>query len=132
LIGPNDDRVGPRFPDLTNAYDPQLRALFARAAEEAGVPVKKGIYLFCTGPNFETPAEVRLFGQFGANAVGMSTVPECIAARHCGMRVAAISLVTNLAAGLSTAPLTHEETLEEAQKAYGAMEALLLRFFALA
>lgn len=131
LIGPNDESVGPRFPDMTNAYDPHLRALLAQAADEAGVPVKRGIYLFCTGPNFETPAEVRLFGQWGANAVGMSTVPECLAARHCGMQVAAVSLVTNLAAGLSANPLTHEETLLEAQKAYGAMEKLLLRFFAL-
>jgi inosine/guanosine/xanthosine phosphorylase family protein len=132
LIGPNDDIVGPRFPDMTDAYDPALRALLAQAADEAGVPVKRGIYLFCTGPNFETPAEVRLFGKWGANAVGMSTVPECLAARHCGMQVAAVSLVTNLAAGLSANPLTHEETLLEAQKAYGAMEKLLLRFFALA
>ncbi len=132
LIGPNDDSVGPRFPDMTDAYDPHLRALLAQAANEAGVPVKRGVYLFCTGPNFETPSEVRLFAQWGANAVGMSTVPECLAARHCGMTVAAVSLVTNLAAGLSTNPLTHEETLLEAQKAYGAMEKLLLRFFDLA
>ena len=132
LIGPNDESVGPRFPDMTDAYDPQLRALLAQAADEAGVRVKRGIYLFCTGPNFETPAEVQLFGQWGANAVGMSTVPECLAARHCGMQVAAVSLVTNLAAGLSANPLTHEETLLEAQKAYGAMDKLLLRFLALA
>ena len=111
---------------------PSGRALLAQAANEAGVPLKRGVYLFCTGPNFETPSEVRLFAQWGANAVGMSTVPECLAARHCGMTVAAVSLVTNLAAGLSTNSLTHEETLLEAQKAYGAMEKLLLRFFDLA
>jgi inosine/guanosine/xanthosine phosphorylase family protein len=132
LVGANDDSIGPRFPDLTDAYDPGLRALLARAAEETGVPVRHGIYAFVIGPSFETPAEIRMFGKLGADIVGMSTVPECIAARHCGMTVAALSLVTNLAAGLSDAPLTHEETLSEAQKAFGAMEKLLLRFIALA
>lgn len=131
LIGPNDERLGPRFPDLTDAYDPSLRALLARAAEESGVPVRHGVYVFVTGPSFETPAEIRMFARLGASIVGMSTVPECIAARHCGIQVAALSLVTNLAAGLSDAPLTHEETLAEAQKAYGGMEKLLLRFLAL-
>jgi purine nucleoside phosphorylase len=96
------------------------------------VPVRSGVYVFVQGPSFETPAEIRMFRTWGADIVGMSTVPECIAARHCGMKVAALSLVTNLAAGLSDAPLTHEETLAEAQKAYGDMEKLLLRFIALA
>lgn len=132
LIGPNDERVGPRFPDLTHAYDPGLRRLLAQAAQEAGVPVRSGVYVFVLGPSFETPAEIRMFKKLGADIVGMSTVPECIAARHCGMKVAALSLVTNLAAGLSDTPLTHEETLGEAQKAYGGMEKLLLRFLALA
>jgi inosine/guanosine/xanthosine phosphorylase family protein len=131
LIGPNDERIGLRFPDMTDAYDPQLRMLLAQAAEETGVPVRSGIYVFVPGPSFETPAEIRMFKRLGADIVGMSTVPECIAARHCGMKVAALSLVTNLAAGLSDVPLTHEETLAEAQKAYGGMEKLLLRFFAL-
>jgi inosine/guanosine/xanthosine phosphorylase family protein len=129
LIGPNDERIGPRFPDMTDAYDPALRAQLGQAAEAAGVPVKRGVYIYVTGPNFETPAEIRMFGQLGADVVGMSTVPECLAARHCGMKVAAVSLVTNLAAGLSDSPLTHEETLGEAAKAYGAMEKLLLQFF---
>jgi inosine/guanosine/xanthosine phosphorylase family protein len=132
LIGRNDERIGPRFPDLTGAYDPQLRALLARAAQDTGVPVRNGVYVFVQGPSFETPAEIRMFKKWGADIVGMSTVPECIAARYCGMKVAALSLVTNLAAGLSDAPLTHEETLAEAQKAYGGMEKLLLRFIALA
>ena len=131
LVGPNDDGIGVRFPDLSDAYDPELRALLARAAEEAGVPVKHAVYAFVTGPSFETPAEVRMLVKLGAGIVGMSTVPECIAARHCGIRVAALSLVTNLAAGLSDAPLTHEETLAEAHKAYGSVEKLLLRFLAL-
>jgi len=132
LTDPNDEAIGPRFPDMTEAYDPGLRALLARAAAEAGVPVTRGIYLYCTGPSFETPAEVRLFGRWGADVVGMSIVPECLAARHCGLKVAALSLVTNLAAGLSDAPLTHEETLRAAAHAHGAVEKLLLRFFAIA
>jgi len=130
LIGPNDDSIGPRFPDMSQAYDPQLRGLLVQAAREARVAVTSGIYLWCLGPNFETPAEVRLFASFGAHAVGMSTVPEVLAARHCGMKVAALSLVTNLAAGIAQHPLTHEETLAEAAKAYGNVESLLLRFFA--
>jgi inosine/guanosine/xanthosine phosphorylase family protein len=131
LIGPNDEAVGPRFPDLTDAYDPQMRVQLRKAADAAGLAVKEGVYLYCTGPNFETPAEIRMFGKLGAQVVGMSTVPETIAARHCGLRIAAVSLVTNLAAGLSAHPLTHEETLEEARKAYGKMEKLLLGFLAL-
>jgi inosine/guanosine/xanthosine phosphorylase family protein len=129
LIGPNDDTIGPRFPDMTDAYDPGLRALMAEAARDAGVAVKSGIYLWCLGPNFETPAEVRLFGRLGAHAVGMSTAPECLVARHCGMTVAGLSLVTNLAAGIAQHPLTHEETLAEAAKAYTNVERLLLAFF---
>ena len=129
LAGPNDDSVGPRFPDMSKAYDPELRAMLAAAAREAGVEVKSGVYLYTLGPNFETPAEVRMFASLGADAVGMSTVPECLAARHCGMKVAALSLVTNLAAGLSTSPLSHEETLASAQTAYERVERLLLAFF---
>ena len=130
LIGPNDEAIGPRFPDMSNAYDPGLRAMLADAAREAGFEVRSGVYLYTLGPNFETPAEVRMFAALGADAVGMSTVPECLAARHCGMKVAALSLVTNLAAGLSTAPLTHTETLAEAEKAYERVERLLLVFLA--
>jgi inosine/guanosine/xanthosine phosphorylase family protein len=129
LAGPNDDSVGPRFPDMSKAYDPELRAMLAAAAREAGVAVRTGVYLYTLGPNFETPAEVRMFAALGADAVGMSTVPECLAARHCGMKVAALSLVTNLAAGLSTSPLSHEETLASAQTAYERVERLLLAFF---
>lgn len=130
LIGPNDDRFGPRFFDMTFAYDPSLRAALKAAADGAGVPVKSGTYIYCLGPNFETPAEVRLFASWGADAVGMSTVPECLAANHCGMKVAGLSLITNLAAGLSGEKLTHDETLTEATKAYGGIEKLLLKFFA--
>ena len=130
LAGPNDESIGPRFLDMSSAYDPELRAMLADAAREAGVEVKSGVYLYTLGPNFETPAEVRMFAALGADAVGMSTVPECLAARHCGMKVAALSVVTNLAAGLSTSPLSHEETLAAAQNAYEKVERLLLAFFA--
>jgi len=130
LVGPNDDAVGPRFPDMTDAYDPHLRLLLVEAARDADVEVRKGIYLYTLGPNFETPAEIRMFAALGADAVGMSTVPECIAARHCGLKVAALSLVTNLAAGLGDTALTHADTLAEAEKAYGRVERLLLKFLA--
>ncbi|MDE1937904.1 MAG: purine-nucleoside phosphorylase [Alphaproteobacteria bacterium] len=129
LVGPNDESVGPRFPDMTNAYDLELRTQLAEAAREAGVAVKSGVYLFTLGPNFETPAEVRMFARLGGDVVGMSTVPECLVARHCGMKVVGLSLVTNLAAGLSTAPLTHQETIATATNSYEQVEALLLKFF---
>jgi inosine/guanosine/xanthosine phosphorylase family protein len=130
LIGPNDESFGPRFPDMSKAYDPRLRALLAEAARDAGVELKSGVYLYTLGPNFETPAEVRMFAGLGADAVGMSTVPECLAARHCGMQVAALSLITNLAAGLGEEPLSHEETLAQAKNAYDRVAALLLKFLA--
>ncbi len=131
LIGPNDPVVGPRFFDMTRAYDPDLRALMQRAAQEADVRVTGGVYIYTLGPNFETPAEIRMFAKMGADAVGMSTVPECLAAVHSGMKVAALSLITNLGAGLAPAPLTHHETLHEAEKAYAQVERLLTQFFAL-
>jgi inosine/guanosine/xanthosine phosphorylase family protein len=130
LIGPNDPKVGPRFPDMSRAYDPELRAQLRAAAGEAGVAVAEGVYVYTLGPNFETPAEIRMFAALGANAVGMSTVPECLAAVHCGMKVVALSLITNLAAGLAPEQLTHHETLSEASKAYDRVERLLLGFFA--
>jgi inosine/guanosine/xanthosine phosphorylase family protein len=129
LVGPNDEAIGPRFPDMSKAYDPDLRAALAAAADRAGVAVASGVYVWVLGPNFETPAEIRMFGALGADAVGMSTVPECIAAVHCGMKVAALSVVTNLGAGLAGTPLTHKETLAEATKAYDRVERLMLEFF---
>ena len=128
LVGPNDDAIGPRFPDMSDAYDPDLRATLVVAAREAGVAVRTGVYLYTQGPNFETPAEVRMFAGLGADVVGMSTVPECLVARHCGMKVAALSLVTNAAAGLSTAHLSHAETLAAATKTSSQVALLLLRF----
>lgn len=111
LIGPNDERFGPRFVDMTNAYDPGLRARFAAAAGRLGITLNEGVYIAVTGPNFETPAEIRAFRTLGADAVGMSTVPECLVANHCGMRVAAISVITNMAAGLAHEALSHEQAL---------------------
>jgi purine nucleoside phosphorylase len=114
---------------MSQAYDADLRKRLWNAARQAGVVVSSGVYLYTPGPSFETPAEVRMFAALGADAVGMSTVPECLVAVHCGMKVAALSVITNLAAGLAPAPLTHEETLAEAAKSYDRVEKLLLRFF---
>jgi purine-nucleoside phosphorylase len=105
LIGPNDARLGVRFPDMSEAYSPRLRRLVQRAATDAGVPLAEGVYMGCLGPSYETPAEVRMARSLGADAVGMSTVIEVIAARHGGMQVLGISCITNLAAGLSPQPL---------------------------
>jgi xanthosine phosphorylase len=119
LTGPNDDNVGPRFPSLRDAYDPVFRAQLKAVAKLRGIDLAEGVYLACAGPSFETPAEIRAFAILGADAVGMSTVPEVILARHCGLRVAAISVITNLAEGLSPEPLSHEETLAAAERAGG-------------
>ncbi|HET9155483.1 MAG TPA: purine-nucleoside phosphorylase, partial [Myxococcaceae bacterium] len=108
LEGPNDPRVGPRFPDLSRAYDPQLRAMLLRAADGVGVPLQEGVYAMMAGPSYETPAEIRMLRTLGADAVGMSTVPEVIAAVHMGAAVACLSCVTNAAAGLGGA-LSHAE-----------------------
>jgi purine-nucleoside phosphorylase len=106
----------PRFVDLTRAYDPKLRALLVAAARTARVKLQRGVYLAVSGPSYETPAEVRAFARLGADAVGMSTVPEVIVARQHGLRVAALSCLTNLAAGISTSPLSHEEVLATAER----------------
>jgi xanthosine phosphorylase len=110
LIGPNDDEIGPRFTDLSNAYDDELQELIRQSASAASIALHEGVYLWCLGPNFETPAEIRAFAGLGANAVGMSTVPEVLIARHCGLKVAAIAVITNLAAGMQSG-LSHEQTL---------------------
>jgi len=126
LIGPNEDAFGPRFPDMTNAYDPELRALAKAVAAEAGLPLQEGVYLGLSGPSFETPAEIRAFRILGADAVGMSTVPEVIAARHMGVRVLGISCITNLAAGLQPEPLSHEEVMETTARAAGNFARLVM------
>lgn len=125
LRGPNDERIGPRFPDMTAAWDPPLREAVQAAAREASVALHEGIYLAVSGPNFETPAEVRAFGILGAHAVGMSTVPECLVARHAGLRVAGISCITNVAAHEGAAPLSHEEVGEVASASRGRVAALM-------
>lgn len=124
LIGPNDDEFGPRFPPMENAYDPALRALLRQVAERSGVALAEGIYTAILGPTFETPAEIRAFARLGADAVGMSTVPEAIIARHCGLRVAAVSVITNLGAGMGE-PLSHEQTLREAAGAASRLRTLI-------
>jgi xanthosine phosphorylase len=129
LMGPNDDAFGPRFPALENAYDSDLQERIRAAAVAAGLALHEGVYLAGTGPSFETPAEVRAFARLGADAVGMSTVPEVIVARHCGLRVAAISAITNLAVGLGDTPLSHEQTLVVAKQCARDMQRLLAAFF---
>ena len=111
LVGPNDERFGARFPDMTMAYSPRLRQAARAAAAAANIRVEEGVYIAVTGPSYETPAEIRAFRTMGADAVGMSTVPEVIVARHMGMEVAGISCITNMAAGVLPEPLVHEEVL---------------------
>lgn len=111
LIGVNDERFGPRFISMANAYDPGLRQTLQQSAQALGFALHEGVYLACSGPSFETPAEIRMMRTLGADLVGMSTVLECIAARHARLEVLGLSLVTNLAAGLSPTPLDHTEVL---------------------
>ncbi|NIR36393.1 MAG: purine-nucleoside phosphorylase, partial [Actinobacteria bacterium] len=111
------DRLGPRFPDMSDVYTSGLRSIAHEVGERVGVPLKEGVYAWFLGPSYETPAEVQMAKRLGADLVGMSTVPEAIAARHMGGRVVGISLVTNLAAGISPVPLSHEEVTETAAAA---------------
>jgi purine-nucleoside phosphorylase len=111
LIGPNEDSFGPRFPDMSAVYDAALRKLAKQTARKLGVPLREGVYLGTTGPSYETPAEIRACRVIGADAVGMSTVPEAIALRHAGVRVLGISTITNMAAGILPQPLDHTEVL---------------------
>jgi purine-nucleoside phosphorylase len=116
LIGENDDRLGPRFPDMSQVYDEELAGIVADCMQQMGLGVKKGVYLALTGPSYETPAEIKMLAAMGADAVGMSTVPEAVAARHMGVKVAGISCVCNLAAGISKTPLSHKEVTETADR----------------
>lgn len=125
LRGLNDERIGPRFPDMSEAYDAGLRAVAHRVAARLGVELAEGVYAGQSGPAYETPAEVRMLGALGADAAGMSTVPEVIAARHMGARVLGISCITNKAAGLSDQPLSHEEVTETAARVRATFIALL-------
>jgi xanthosine phosphorylase len=128
LTGPNDDAIGPRFPSMRDAYDPALRARLQDAARALGIDLPEGVYLATAGPSFETPAEIRAFRTLGADAVGMSTVPEAILARHAGLKVAAVSAITNLAEGMGGEELSHEQTLRNAEVAARDLTRLITRF----
>jgi len=125
LIGHNDDRFGPRFPDMTRAYDPQYRAIAREEAGKLNVILQEGIYAALPGPSYETPAEIDYLRRIGADLVGMSTVAEVIAARHMGLKVLAISCVTNMAAGILDQPLSHAEVMETGERVKSTFEALL-------
>ena len=127
LTGPNDDAFGPRFPNLSEAYDVALRQRLQEHAAALGTRLDEGVYLAASGPSFETPAEIRAFKTLGADLVGMSTVPEVIVARHAGLRVAAVSVVTNLAEGMGDEVLSHEHTLEQAKAGAAALRPILER-----
>lgn len=116
LIGPNEDKLGVRFPDMSRVYDEELAGIIRTAAAGCGIPLKEGVYCQLTGPQFESPAEIRMLRMLGADAVGMSTAVEAVAARHMGMRVAGVSCISNLACGMTSAPLTSEEVNETAAR----------------
>jgi purine-nucleoside phosphorylase len=130
LMGPNADDLGPRFPDLTGAWSPRLRQRLHAAAAAEGVEFQEGVYVGLTGPTYETPAEVRMLAGLGGDAVGMSTVLECIAARWIGLEVCGVSLVTNAGAGYTGEPLTHEEVLESGAVAGPRLARVIRRFLA--
>jgi purine-nucleoside phosphorylase len=125
LLGPNDERFGPRFPDMSEVYSSRLRTIADAAARARGVAVSHGIYVAVHGPSYETPAEIRFFRQMGADAIGMSTVPEAIAARHMGMEVLGISCISNPAAGVLPHPIVHEDVLATTQRVRGSFISLL-------
>jgi purine-nucleoside phosphorylase len=125
LVGPNDDRFGPRFPDMTQAYWKPYREITLQAAKRLGKTIYQGVYAALLGPNYETPAEIRYLRTIGADLVGMSTVPEVIVARHMGVKVLAISCVTNMAAGILDQTINHEEVLETGERVKGDFLALL-------
>lgn len=116
LIGQNMEDFGPRFPDMTDIYTRALRSLLIERAQAAGIRLREGVYAMYSGPNYETPAEIRMFRTLGADAVGMSTVPEALVARHTGMRVMGVSCITNMAAGILNQPLSHSEVVETATR----------------
>ena len=125
LIGPNDERFGRRFPDMSTIYSPRLRAIADEVARRMALPLEHGNYIAVTGPSYETPAEIRAFRTLGADAVGMSTVPEAIVARHMGMEVLGISCISNMAAGILPQPLTEEEVIETTHRVRNEFIALL-------
>jgi len=132
LFGPNEARLGPRFPDMSEAYDPDLRRVAAEVCQDVGVTAHEGVYIAVSGPSYETPAEIRMARTLGADAVGMSTVPEVIAARHLGMRVLALSCLTNMAAGVSERRLAHDDVLAVADRLRATLLEVLNRVVAAA
>lgn len=116
LIGENADEIGPRFPDMSNIYDRDLREVVRNAAKDLGIPLQEGVYIQLTGPNYESPAEIRMVRILGADAVGMSTACEAIAANHCGLKTVGISCISNLACGITDKPLTHKEVQKTADR----------------
>lgn len=128
LVGANDDSFGPRFVPMTGAWDADLQKMLKDAAKTANAPLHEGVYMAFRGPTFETPAEIRMAMAMGAQAVGMSSVPDCIIARHCGMRVVGCSMITNMGAGLSDENLSHAHTLENAARGAARFEALVEAF----
>ncbi len=128
LVGDNDEDWGPRFPSMTDAWDPQLRQLLHAAAKDAGITLHQGVYVWFRGPAFETPAEIRMAQTIGGDAIGMSTVPDLLIARHCGLQVVGCACLTNMGAGLSVEKLSHAHTLENAARAAAGFEELLAKF----
>jgi purine-nucleoside phosphorylase len=127
LRGPNDERFGPRFPDMTAAYTPAYIEIAKDVAREMGIELSEGVYLGLRGPSYETPAEVQMYTKLGGDALGMSTVAEVTVARHCGMKVLAISCITNVAAGLSLGEINHQEVIEVGARAGRRLSELILR-----
>lgn len=125
LLGPNAEDFGPRFCDMSSTYDKDLQEIAQKVAKEKSIDLHQGVYLACTGPSYETPAEIRMFQQWGADAVGMSTVPEAIVANHCGMKIVAISCISNMAAGLQATALSETEVIETAKEKEPEFKALL-------
>ena len=130
LIGPNLDEFGPRFPDMSHVFDRDYIAALQQAAAELGEPLRAGVYYYTTGPQYETPAEIRAMRTLGADAIGMSTVHEVITAAHAGMRTLGISLITNMAAGVLDKPLSGDEVIAEGERAKGKFSRLILAFLA--
>jgi purine-nucleoside phosphorylase len=130
LRGPNDDRFGPRFPDQSEVYTRELQELVIEESRALGITTRRGIYAALSGPSYETPAEIHMLRAFGADAVGMSTVPEAIIARHMGMKILGISCITNMAAGISENPINHDEVMETGQRVRETFTKLLRRVIA--
>ena len=128
MVGPNDERFGPRFFSMANAYDSEIRAVVKESAEASGIKLHEGVFIAYPGPNFETAAEIRMMARLGADTVGMSVVPEVVSARHCGLKVTGVSVITNLAEGMSPFPLSHEQTLKYAAIGAKDLVTLILAF----